>query len=168
MSALLALAGFIGLAWLPSVSGIIFRPGRWYRERLERPSWNPPDWLFGPAWSVIFTLLGVASWLVWREGGWSGTAGLALVVFLLHLPVNGVWSYLFFGRRRPDWAGMEVMVLWAAVLALVLLYAEVRLLAGLLLVPYLAWVTFATILNLEIWRRNRDRIPSLAAEGDEP
>jgi benzodiazapine receptor len=164
MTSTLALVGFVAAAWSASVSGAIFRPGAWYFEALDKPRWTPPSWLFAPAWALLFTLLGVAAWLVWREAGWSGAGGVALFVFLGHLPVNALWSALFFGLRRPDWAGVEVLVLWGTILAMVILFWGVRPLAGALLLPYLAWVGFAAALNLEIWRRNRGRIPLLARE----
>jgi benzodiazapine receptor len=161
-TSLLALAGFIAVSWSASIAGIFFRPGAWYYEGIRKPTWNPPSWLFGPTWSLLFTLMGVAAWLVWREGGWSGASGIALIVFLLHLPVNAVWSVLFFGLRRPDWAGIEVLVLWAAILATTILFWQVRPLAGALLVPYLLWVSFAAFLNLTIWRLNAGQVSELA------
>lgn len=161
---LLALGGFVAVSWSASLSGALFRPGAWYFEALDRPPWTPPPWLFAPAWALLFTLMGVASWLVWREGGWTGAGGVALFLFLAHLPVNAAWSFLFFGLRRPDWAGIEVLFLWGWILALVVLFWDVRPLAGLLLLPYLAWVGFAAALNLEIWRRNRGRIAHLARQ----
>jgi translocator protein len=159
---LLALAGFIAVSWSASIAGIVVRPGAWYYEGIRKPSWNPPSWVFGPTWSLLYTLMGIAAWLVWREGGWTGASGLALVVFLVHLPVNTVWSILFFGLRRPDWAGVEVVLLWSFILATILLFWQVRPLAGALLVPYLLWVSFAAFLNFTIWRLNRGNLAALA------
>jgi translocator protein len=165
MTELLALAGFVAVSWSASLPGILFRPGDWYFKTLRRPSWNPPAWVFGPAWAVLFTLMGIAAWLVWREGGWSGASGLALGVFLLHLPVNAAWSWFFFGLRRPDWAAIEVGVLWISVLASTILFWQVLPLAGGLLLPYLLWVSFAATLNVAIWRLNAGRIQELARDG---
>jgi len=161
-TSLLALAGFIAVSWSASIAGIVVRPGPWYYEGIRKPTWNPPSWVFGPTWSLLYTLMGIAAWLVWREGGWSGASGLALLVFLVHLPVNTVWSVLFFGMRRPDWAGVEVVLLWGFILATILLFWQVRPLAGALLVPYLLWVSFAAFLNLTIWRLNRGEFAALA------
>lgn len=99
--------------------------------------------------------MSVAAWLVWREGGTSGVAGLAIAAFLAHLPLNAAWSWLFFGRRRPDLALLELVVLWGAILVCILLFWAVRPAAGLLLVPYLAWVSFAGALNARIVQLNR-------------
>ncbi len=164
----LALAGFLVLAWSAAIPGGRYRPGPWYYEALDRPPWTPPSWLFAPAWSTLFTAMGVAAWLVWLEGGWSGAAGTALSLFVVHLPVNAAWSWLFFGKKRPDWAGIELVALWLFILVLVVLFWQLRPLAGVLLVPYLAWVTFAGVLNASIWRRNAGRIAELArAHADE-
>ncbi len=157
MSPALALAGFLAASYAAASSGAVFRPGDWYFQELRRPPWTPPAWLFAPVWSLLYTGMGVGAWLVWREAGWSGTAGVALGVFLIHLVLNAAWSWLFFGLRRPDLAFWEVLVLWISVLATLLLFWSVRPLAGALFVPYLAWVSFAAVLNLAIWRLNRDR-----------
>jgi translocator protein len=163
---ILALVGFVAVSWSASLPGLLFRPGPWYYERLRRPSWNPPSWVFGPAWATLFTLMGVAAWLVWQTGGWSGASGLALGAFLLHLPVNAAWSWFFFGLRRPDWAGVEVLGLWLAVAVCTVLFWQVRPLAGALLLPYLLWVSFAAALNLAIWRLNAGQIAALARGPD--
>ncbi len=164
LPSLLALGGFVAVSWSPSLSGAFFRPGPWYFDGLVRPAWTPPAWVFGPAWGLLFTLMGAAAWLVWLEGGWEGASGLALILFLAHLPVNAAWSFLFFGLRRPDWAAIEVFFLWAWIWVLVVLFWSVRPLAGTLLLPYLAWVGFASALNVEIWRRNRGRLILLAQQ----
>ncbi len=154
MNDALALGGFLLASYAAAASGAIFRPGEWYFEQLRKPSWNPPPWLFGPVWSVFYTVMAVAAWLVWREAGWSGAGAVALSVFLGHLIVNFAWSWLFFGLQRPDLALIEIFVLWGSVLACVLLFWPISTLAGALMVPYLAWVGFAGFLNWTLLRLN--------------
>ena len=124
----------------------------WY-PGLEKPSFNPPNWLFGPVWTVLYLAMAVAGWLVWRREGFSG-ATAPLAVFGVQLALNLLWSGLFFGLRSPGLALGEIIVLWVAILATIVLFRRVSTPAALLLVPYLAWVTFAAVLNFEIWRLN--------------
>jgi translocator protein len=145
------------IAWLLLVAlaawfGSQFAPGAWY-QALEKPPWTPPGWLFGPVWTILYAMMGVAAWLVWRERGFSG-APAALGLFLLQLVLNAAWSWLFFGLRRPDLAALEILILWAAIAATIVAFWRVRPLAGWLLVPYLLWVSFAAALNVAIWRLN--------------
>jgi tryptophan-rich sensory protein len=125
----------------------------WY-PRLRKPWFNPPRWLFAPAWFTLFVLMGIASWLVWRAGVDTPGVSLALTVYGVHLVFNGLWSVLFFGVRRPDWALIEVAFLWASVVASAWLFAGIDPLAGWLMVPYIAWVSFAAILNAAIVKLN--------------
>jgi tryptophan-rich sensory protein len=126
--------------------------GDFYRE-LDRPGWAPPAWLFGPVWTVLYTLQGVSAWLVWRERGAGGRRG-ALAVFLVQLAVNALWSWLFFAWHQGGLAFGEVLLLFALVGATAALFARVRPLAGALLLPYWLWVGFATALTYSVWGRN--------------
>lgn len=126
--------------------------GAFYAE-LVRPAWAPPGWLFGPVWSILYTLMGVSAWLVWRVDGFSG-ARSALVVFLLQLVANALWSWLYFGLRLGGVAFAELLLLWALILATLVLFWRVNRVAAVLLAPYLAWVTFAAALNFATWRLN--------------
>lgn len=127
----------------------------WYR-RLRKPSWNPPRWLFGPVWTLLYLAMGAASWLVWRRRREAGQpAGLELGLYGTQLGLNLLWSVLFFGRRRLDWALAEIGLLWAAILATLVTFYRAEPLAGLLLVPYQLWTTFAAALNAAVWRLNR-------------
>lgn len=121
----------------------------WYRT-LDKPSWNPPSWVFGPVWTTLYVLMGVAAWRVWR----SRQDDVAVRVFAIHLFVNAAWSLLFFGARRPDLALADMVVLWAAIVWLMWRFAAVDRVAAVLLTPYLAWVSFAAALNLAIVRLN--------------
>lgn len=132
--------------------GSNFMPGEWYAS-LAKPSWNPPSSVFAPVWTALYVLMGVAAWLVWREVGFSG-ARLALLLFIIQLVLNALWSYLFFGLQRPMIAFIEILVLWCAILATLVSFWKVRPGAGALLIPYLCWVSFASALNYQLWRLN--------------
>lgn len=152
MTDALGLAGFIAACVLAALSGAFFRPGAWYRT-LRKPTWTPPDWLFPIAWSILYLMIAIAGWLVWRAAGFSG-AGLALGIYGLHLICNALWSALFFGARRMDLAFVDVAAMWISLALTIALFAPISPLAAALLAPYLAWVTFAGALNFTIWRRN--------------
>lgn len=124
----------------------------WYTT-LQKPSWNPPNWLFGPVWTTLYISMAVAAWLVWRSADLRQTR-MPLLLFGLQLLLNVIWSGLFFALRSPGWAFVDIIVLWLAILATVVAFARVSTWAGVLLLPYLAWVSFATVLNGTIWRLN--------------
>lgn len=126
----------------------------WY-PMLVKPPFNPPSWIFGPVWTLLYILMGVAAYLVWRQGWERDTVKLALVLFALQLLLNGLWSVLFFGSRSPGLAFAEIILLWVAIAATLVVFWGVRPLAGALLLPYEAWVTFAAVLNGSIWILNR-------------
>lgn len=122
----------------------------WYKA-LRKPAWAPSGRTIGMIWSVLYLLMAIAGWLVWRE---AGAAVLPLGLFGLQLILNAAWSWLFFGRRNPRAAFGEILVLWVVILATLLAFWSVTWIAGLLFVPYLAWVTFAGYVNLTLWRMN--------------
>ena len=132
--------------------GSRFMPGEWYAS-LTKPAWTPPSAVFGPVWTALYVLMGVAAWLVWRKAGFSG-APTALGLFVAQLALNSLWSYLFFGLHRPGAAFVEIVVLWLVILATAVGFWRVRPAAGALLIPYLAWVAFASGLNYQLWRLN--------------
>jgi len=144
-----SLALCFGAAWL----GSQFTPGEWY-GRLVKPPWTPPNWLFAPVWSVLYAMMAVAAWLVWKQQGFK-KACVPLVVFALQLVLNATWSWLFFGLHRPDLAFADIVLLWAAILATLVLFSRRNTAAGALIAPYLAWVTFAAALNFALWRLNQ-------------
>lgn len=151
---LLGLAGWLAVACAAAAVGAAasIEAGPFYAE-LARPAWAPPGSVFGPVWTVLYALMGVAAWLVWRRGGFRAARG-ALTLFLLQLVPNALWSWLFFAWHRGALAFGDVLLLWLLVLATLIAFWRVRPLAGALLVPYLAWVSFATILSRAIWRLN--------------
>jgi tryptophan-rich sensory protein len=126
--------------------------GTWYQE-IAKPSWTPPGWLFGPVWTALYTLMAVAAWLVWRQGGWR-EARIALGLYAAQLVLNAAWSALFFGARMPGAAFAELVVLWLLILATTVAFFRKSIPAGVLMLPYAAWTAFAGILNFAIWRMN--------------
>lgn len=126
----------------------------WYRT-LERPDWNPPDWVFGPVWTTLYLVMGVALRSVVRSSSPNGARALALGLFALQLALNFGWSWIFFVEHELGIALVEVVGLWLAIAATAVAFARVRPIAGALLLPYLAWVTFATALTAAIWQLNR-------------
>ena len=160
---MLALAGWsvlsIGVAGVAGAA----RPGAWYRG-INKPSWNPPDWVFAPVWSLLYTLMGVAAWLVWQQRAETAVQ-LALGLFVVQLLCNALWSWLFFGWHRMGVAMLELMVLWCLILATIVAFWQVRPLAGGLLIPYLTWVSFAGFLNYTLWHLNRPGVTPGARHG---
>lgn len=127
-------------------------PGEWYAS-LQKPSWNPPGWIFGPVWTALYTMMAAAAWMVWRRGGWEKQRK-PLLVFLVQLALNTLWTPLFFGLHQPGLAFAEIVLLWLAIVATIVVFRPVSGAAMLLLVPYLAWVSFAAALNFTLWRLN--------------
>jgi tryptophan-rich sensory protein len=144
----------IAIAWGVLVAGagaFLTDLTPWYRT-LKKPSWQPPDWLFGPAWTVI---LGLASWSLYLSLSSGGNFWLVAALFITNGLANVVWSPLFFKLARPDWALIEVPFLWLSILVPIVVLWPISQAASLLLVPYLAWVSFAAFLNLTVVRLNR-------------
>jgi translocator protein len=148
----LSLAGWLLLCFAAASLGGLFLPGEWYAS-LKKPSWNPPGWIFGPVWSALYTMMAVAAWLVWRRGGFAAQRG-PLTLFLVQLALNAAWTPLFFGLHWPGAAFVEIVLLWLAIVATIAAFHRASRPATLLLVPYLAWVSFAAALNLALWRLN--------------
>ena len=124
----------------------------WYAV-LAKPSWTPPNWIFGPVWTVLYVAMAVAAWLVWRQKGWPG-ARVPLLLFFVQLAFNVAWSWLFFGLRSPGLGFADIILLWIAIAATLVVFWKRTMVAGLLLMPYLAWVTFAAALNYSLWQLN--------------
>ena len=143
----LAVGGLSGFATARGVAD-------WY-PTLTKPSFNPPAWVFGPAWTLLYIMMGVAAFLVWRQGLESDGVKIALTVFGIQLALNGLWSILFFGMQAPGLALAEIIVLWIAIGVTTVLFWQVVPAAGALLLPYWGWVSFATVLNASLWWLNR-------------
>jgi benzodiazapine receptor len=149
---IIGLTGWLAISLCAGWVGSRFTPGPWYAS-LTKPTWTPPGALFAPVWTILYLLMGVAAWLVWRRGGFAG-AGLALGIFIIQLILNGLWSYLFFGLHRIGLALLEMAILWVAILVVTVLFWRHDRRGGMLLVPYGAWVGFAWSLNFALWRLN--------------
>jgi len=152
----IALFGFIVISQAAGVAGSIFTapaiPG-WY-EMLAKPMLTPPGWVFGPVWTILYVLMGVAAFIIWRQGLRKRPVRIALGLFFVQLVLNTLWSILFFGLQNPAAAFVGILVLWAAILATIIAFAKLSRTAAWLLVPYLLWVSFATYLNYMIWMLN--------------
>lgn len=148
----LALVGWLALCFAASGTAVFVVVDGWYAGLLK-PSWNPPVWIFGPVWTLLYAMMAVAAWLVWREGGWKRQRRV-LGWFLLQWLLNALWTPLFFGMHRAGLAVAEIMMLWLVLAVTLRSFWRVRKSAGVLLMPYLAWVSFAAVLNFAIWRLN--------------
>lgn len=148
----------LGLAfWLLLTFGVAylssqFEPGEWYKT-ISKPSWTPPGWVFGPVWSLLYLSMGISAWLVWRKRA-SGAVKLPLSIYLVQLIVNGLWFWFFFGRQMIGAALIDLLILVFVVSINLVLFLRVDRKAGVLLVPYLLWISFAAVLNFQIWRLN--------------
>lgn len=120
---------------------------------LSQPAWAPPPWLFGPVWTLLYAMMAVAVWLVWRNGGIHANRS-ALTLFLIQLAFNALWSWLFFAWKLGAWAFADIILLWVLIIATLVSFWRVSKLAGALLIPYLLWVTFAAVLNHALWQLN--------------
>jgi len=125
----------------------------WYAS-LEKPFFTPPNWLFAPAWFTLYVLMGVAAFIVWRKGLGKRGVKSALVIFLVQLVINALWSIVFFGLKSPIAGAVVIIVLWIAILFTILKFFRLSVVAGALLIPYILWVSFATALNVSIWMLN--------------
>jgi tryptophan-rich sensory protein len=150
----LGLVGWLLLTFVAAAIGAFasIDAGAFYGE-LTRPSWAPPGWIFGPVWSTLYVLMAVAAWWVWRARGFRG-ARIAVVLFIAQLAANALWSWLFFGWHQGGLAFAEELLLWGMIIATVVAFWRVSRLAAALLIPYLAWVTFAAALNFTVWKLN--------------
>jgi translocator protein len=152
----LALAGFVAVSAAPGALGSLATAGggsEWY-QALDKPAFTPPDWVFGPVWSTLYVLTGVAAWLVWRRRRERPGAGAAFAAFGAQLALNAAWTPVFFGLEAPGPAILVIVALWLALAETIRRFRHFSAAAALLLAPYLAWVTFAAALNVEIWRLN--------------
>jgi translocator protein len=154
-----ALLGFIVACFLAALTGAVFRPGDWY-EQLAKPSWRPPNRLFAPIWTALYICIAISGWLVWREAGFV-RASLPLTIYGLQLFLNTIWSPIFFGLHRIDLGFLDIVLLWLSIVGTIALFYPINESAALLLLPYLAWVTFAAVLNFALWRLN----PSTTLKG---
>jgi benzodiazapine receptor len=140
---------FLALVAAASATGALYQPGPFYAA-LAKPAWTPPDAIFAPAWAVLYVMIALAGWIVWRAQG----LGAALWVWLVQLALNAAWPWLMFGRKQIDMAMIDVTAMWLVIVAFIVVAWPVRRSASLLFVPYLAWVSFAAALNFAVLRLN--------------
>lgn len=148
----LGLLFWAGVTFLAALFGSQFEAGPWYDE-IAKPSWTPPSITFGIVWPILYSLIALAAWIVWMTSGFAG-AKAALSLYLFHLLLNAVWSWLFFGERLFGVAFAEIVVLWFAILGTIILFWRHNRWAAMMLLPYIAWVSFASALNFSIWQMN--------------
>lgn len=151
---IIGLVGWLIVSFSASAVGAVASiQAKDFYSQLAQPDWAPPPYVFGPVWTVLYALMGIAAWLVWRSGGFH-TNRLALMLFLLQLAFNAIWSWLFFAWHQGAMALVDVLVLWFFIVATIVSFWRVRPLAGVLLIPYLLWVSFASALNFSLWQLN--------------
>jgi len=148
---ILCLLFTIGVGSLGSVFTVAEIPN-WYAS-LQKPSFNPPNWIFGPAWTILYTLMGVALYLVWKKPK-SKDRNTAILFFMIQFTLNFFWSIIFFKYHLIGWALVEILVMWVSILLTIIFFWKNSTLAAALLIPYLAWVSFATLLNAAIMKLN--------------
>lgn len=128
--------------------------GSWY-QTINKPSWNPPDYIFGPVWTTLYVLMGISLFLVWKSGTDVGTKRKAIVLFAIQLVLNFFWSFIFFDQHLVGAAFAEIVVMWLLIVLTIFAFARISKLAAWLLVPYISWVSFAAFLNYTIWQLNK-------------
>jgi tryptophan-rich sensory protein len=151
----MALAIFLALSFATAFIGSLFTSASvdgWYRT-INKPSWTPPSWIFGPVWTLLYFTMAIAAWLVWRRRG-NANVTVALALFAIQLVLNAAWSGFFFGWQNPEFAFVDIVLLWSAILATMIAFGRITAVSGWLFAPYMIWVTFAAALNLAIWRMN--------------
>lgn len=136
--------GLLILSFSPSLTGLLYPPGAWY-QALTKPTWNPPSWIFGPVWTVLYFTMALAAFLILRHTG--SLREKSMVLFFGQLGLNALWTPLFLGAHTPFWALVTILILDGIVIATIVTFWKIRRSAGLLLMPYLAWLLFATMLN---------------------
>jgi len=143
---------WVVICYCPALIGIAFPPGDWYAS-LQKPSWTPPTWLFGPVWTMLYATMAIAAWLVWKRGGFKAQRK-PLALFFVQLALNAAWTPIFFGLHKPGLAFITIVLLWLAIMATIAAFQRASQIAASLLIPYLLWVAFAATLNFSFWRLN--------------
>ena len=152
MKNIAALLGFICLAFIPAFIGSFFLPGEWYFG-LNKPSWNPPNYLFGLIWTPLYLTIGIAAWLIWKDFGFQG-AQFAFVIFGIQLLLNALYSPYLFGKNDLWGALLLILALFCIILWNIKVFYDLKPIAGLILVPYAIWVSIASFLNYTLWKLN--------------
>jgi len=157
LSIVIKLVVCLALTFSAALIGSIFTSTAvtdWYAT-LNKPLFTPPDWLFGPVWTILYLLMALSAFIVWQKGFDKSAIRIALILYLLQLILNALWSVIFFGLKMPMIAFIEILLLWIAIGLTILAFARISITAFLLLLPYILWVSFAAVLNFSIWLLNR-------------
>ncbi len=149
MKKFIALAVFAALTAAAATSGSMFKPGLWY-EALAKPDWTPPGWLFPIAWTVLYVMIALAGWFAWRAQGF----GTSVAFWLAQLIFNAAWSYIMFDQHQIGWALVDLSAMWLMIVGFIVTVWNASRIAAWLFVPYLAWATFAGVLNFAVWQMN--------------
>lgn len=151
---IIGLIGWLAVCYCASAIGAVASiQAKSFYAQLVQPNWSPPAWVFGPVWTTLYTMMGVAAWLIWRSGGFRKNRQ-ALTLFLIQLAINSLWSWLFFAWHLGAWAFADILLLLVLIAATLYSFWRIRLIAGALLVPYFLWVCFATVLSYNLWQQN--------------
>ena len=157
MKKIISLVIWIVIAFIPGIFGQLFTSPNiptWY-AMLNKPFFNPPNWLFGPVWTLLYLSMGIAAFLVWEKRKENKAVTAALVIFFAQLLINGLWSMVFFGQHQLLQAFFVIVLLWFLILWTIIKFYKINAFAGLILIPYILWVSFATVLNFSFWMLNR-------------
>lgn len=144
---------WIIICFIPAIIGSQFGPSDWY-QALNKPDWNPPNWIFGPVWTLLYFLMGISVWIIWKNYGLKNAA-IPIGFFIVQLIFNAAWSWLFFGLENVSLAFVDIILLWTFILITLIMFWKLDTWSGVLLIPYIAWVSFATFLNYNIWQLNK-------------
>lgn len=138
-----------------AISGLFTASGvkGWYALAVK-PSFNPPNWIFGPVWTALYILMGIAFFLIWKAAADKQVKRTAIFLFAVQLTLNFCWSFIFFKMQQPGWAFAEILVMWLMILLTIIWFGKISSTAAWLLVPYICWVSFAAVLNYSIWQLN--------------
>ena len=142
----LAVGGIAGIFTSSSVNG-------WFTT-ITKPSFNPPNWLFAPVWTALYIMMGIAFFLIWKSDAATKIKNAAMGLFFLQLAFNFLWSFIFFYAHQPGWALVDILLMWLAILCTIIYFTKISAIATWLMVPYICWVSFATVLNYAIWKLN--------------
>lgn len=138
-----------GVSGLFTVSGV----NGWYTT-IQKPSFNPPNWLFAPVWTTLYVVMGIGFYLMWKQPAATPYRNTSITVFFVQLALNFFWSFIFFKMHQPGYAFAEIVILWLFIVAMIICFIKVKPIAGYLQIPYLCWVSFASVLNFYIWQLN--------------
>ena len=152
-SDLISFTIFTAANFAAACSGAFFKPDGWY-ENLNKPSWQPPNWLFPIVWTPMYIIMAISGWMLWRDAG-PGEATIPLIIYFTHLVFNFAWSAIFFGMKRIGFAMFEIIFLWGTLVGIIVTFYPISPTAAYMMLPYLAWATFAGYLNYVVWQMNK-------------